>query len=150
MATNPACKSFIPLLSPFIDGELSPDDRKTVEQHLSACKDCTGRVADLRAESGLVRIGLEMAADDVDWSGFSQKVMARITPEKPPLMERIRASFSEMFLYQRGALVSGFAVAAAVAVVATTALLREPTPTAGYAQEQMAVETVKTHPSAHV
>jgi anti-sigma factor RsiW len=150
MANNPACKSFIPQLSAFIDGELSPDERQSVERHLTACKDCTARVADLRAESGLVRIGLEMAADEVDWSGFSQKVMARITPEKPPMFERIKASFSEMFLYQRGTLVSGFAVAAAVAVVATTLLLREPPSTAGYAQDQMAVDTVKTHPSAHV
>lgn len=150
MANNPACKTFIPLLSPFIDGELAPDERQTVERHLTACKDCPGRVADLRAESGLVRIGLEMAADEVDWSGFSQKVLARVTPEKPPLMDRLKASFSEMFLYQRGTLISGMAVAAAVAVVATTVLLRDPASTAGYAQEQMAVDTVKTHPSAHV
>lgn len=147
---NPACKSFIALLSPFIDGELPAAERQTVERHLSACQDCAARVADLRAESGLVRIGLEMAADEVDWTGFSQKVLARITPEKPPLLERMKASLSEMFRYQRGALVSGLAVAAAVAVVATTVLLRDGAPTAGYAQEQMAVETVKTHPAAHV
>lgn len=151
MATNPACKSFIQKLSPFIDGELSPTERQTVERHLAACKDCTGRVADLRAEGGLIRIGLEMAADEVDWSSFSQKVLARVTPEKPPLMERLKASFSEMFLYQRGALVSGFAVAAAVAVIATSVLMGGGTSSsAGYAQDQMAVETVKTHPSARV
>lgn len=150
MANNPACKSFIPLLSPFIDGELSPDERQMVERHMTACRDCMGRVADLRAESGLIRIGLEMAADEVDWSGFSQKVLARVTPAKPPVFERLKATFSEMFLYQRGALISGMAVAAAIAVVATTVLLREPRSTAGYAQDQMAVDTVKTHPSAQV
>ena len=64
MATNPACQTFIPRLSPYIDGELPPAERQAVDTHLSACRDCTGRVADLRAESGLVRLGMEMLADE--------------------------------------------------------------------------------------
>src|SRR4051812_23229801 len=123
MAKNPACQSFIPKLSAFIDGELDPADRQQVEQHLAHCKDCVGRVADLRAESGLIRIGLEMAADEVNWDGFAQKVLAQITPEKPPLFERLRLSLSEMFLYQRGMLISGFAVAAALLLVVGTVVL---------------------------
>lgn len=151
MANNSACQSFIPKLSAFIDGELPPAERQSVEQHVSHCKDCAARVADLRAESGLIRIGLEMAADEVDWSNFSQKVMARITPEKPPLMERLRMSISEMFEHQRAALMSGFAVAAALLVVVGTVVLRpDAQPSAGYAQEQMAVQSVQTDNAAHV
>src|SRR5438874_11419820 len=101
MAANPACKTFVSQLSPYIDGELSADQRTVVERHLSACKDCTMRVSDLRAESGLVRVGMEMLADQVDFKDFAQKVMARVTPEKPPFFERLRISASEMFLYQK-------------------------------------------------
>jgi anti-sigma factor RsiW len=148
MASNPACKSYIPLLSPFIDGELSPAERQTVERHLAACHDCTGRVADLRAESGLVRHGMEMLADEADFTGFAQKVMARVTPEKAPFFERMQLSIQELFLYQRGALVTA---AAAVLVVVMGALLltRSGTP-AGYEAERIAVSKVEVDESADV
>jgi anti-sigma factor RsiW len=150
MAPNPACKTFVPQLSPFLDGELKPDDRVAVERHLAACKDCTMRAADLRAESGLLRVGMEMLADEVDFKDFSQKVMARITPERPPVLERIKISLSEMFTYQRGMMLTSLATAAAVLLVAVPVLLsRESTPL-GYAGERMAVETVKIDESAHV
>jgi anti-sigma factor RsiW len=149
MALNPACQTFIPMLSPYIDGELSPAERVNVERHLAVCHDCAARTADLRAESGLVRVGLDMAADEVDFKGFSQQVMARLTPYRPPLLERLRVSLSEMFLYQRTAMLSSVATAAVVALVASVALLWERTPT-GYARPQMMVESVTTEPGARV
>ena len=142
MAGNPACERFVPLLSPYIDGELSPSERLNVERHLSACKDCTGRAADLRAESGLLRVGLEMAVDEVDFKDFAQKVMARVTPEKPPLLERLRLSLSEMFLYQRTVMLSSLATAAVVMLVAVPLLLRDKHPV-GYGGERMRVRSVQ-------
>jgi hypothetical protein len=129
MASSPACLKSLPLLSPFVDGELSPAERTTLEGHLATCPDCTGRVADLRAEAALVRVGLELAADEVDFSDFAQKVMARVSPYKPPLLERLRVSLSERFTYQRGAMV-GSLVAAGVAlgVVSTALVLRQQQP----------------------
>src|SRR5262249_4703229 len=114
MALNPACQTFIPMLSPFVDGELPPQERVTVERHLNVCRDCTARAADLRAESGLIRHGLDLAADEVDFKDFAQKVMARLTPYKPPLWERLRVSLSEMFLYQRRTMVTSLVTATAV------------------------------------
>ncbi len=149
MPPNAACKSYIPLLSPFIDGELSTSERQNVERHLGACKDCTGRAADLRAEAGLVRVGLDMAADDVDFKDFAQKVMARVTPEKPPLLERLRLSLSEMFTYQKPVMISSFATAAVLALVAVPLLLTDRTPN-GYASEKMMVEKVSTSEDAKV
>jgi anti-sigma factor RsiW len=149
MAGNPACERFIPLLSPYIDGELSPTERVNVERHLSACKQCTGRTADLRAESGLLRVGLEMAVDEVDFKDFAQKVMARITPERPPLLERLKLSLSEMFLYQRTAMFSSLATAAVLTAVAVPLLMRDKAPV-GYAAEHMTVQAVRTYESAKV
>ncbi len=149
MAGNPACERFIPLLSPYIDGELPPTERVNVERHLSACKQCTGRAADLRAESGLLRVGLEMAVDEVDFKDFAQKVMARVTPEKPPVLERLRLSLSEMFLYQRTAMMSSLATAAVVMLVAVPLLMRDKAPT-GYAGERMTVQAVRTYEEAKV
>ena len=148
MASNPACQSYIPLLSPFIDGELSPAQRQTVEQHLAACPQCTARVADLRAESALVRLGMEMLADEADFTGFAQKVMARVTPEKPPVTERWRLAISEIFRYQRGALVTA-AATVAVVVLGVILLTRDGTP-AGYRGERIAVENVQVDESANL
>lgn len=149
MTISQACQSFVAMLSPFIDGELPPADRLTVERHLAACKDCTMRVADLRAESGLLRVGMELAADQVDFKDFSQNVMARITPGRPAFFERMKLSLSEAFLYQRGTLVTALASAAVVALVALPFILREGTPT-GYSSERMAVQSVKADDPVHV
>src|SRR5207247_9137411 len=127
MAPYPACKSFLPQLSPFIDGELSPSERTTLERHLAACKDCTMRVADLRAESGLIRVGMDMLADQVDFKDFAQKVMARVTPEKAPFIERIKLSLSEMFTYQRGMMLTAAASACAVLLVAVPVIMMQQT-----------------------
>lgn len=148
-AANPACQSFIHQLSPYIDGELTPSERAVVERHLSACKSCTALVADLRAESGLIRVGLDMAADEADFSDFAQKVMARITPEKPPLFERFRISVSELFTYERRTFVTIAATAAVVMLVVVPLALRGGTPT-GYAQDVMQVERVSTAENATV
>ncbi|MFP2911820.1 anti-sigma factor family protein [Pyxidicoccus sp. 3LFB2] len=149
MAGNPACERFVPMLSPYVDGELTPAERVNVERHLSACRDCTGRAADLRAESGLLRVGLDMAVDDVDFKDFAQKVMARVTPEKPPLLERMKLALSEMFLYQRTAMISSLATAAVLVLVGLPLLLSDRAPV-GYAAERMTVKSIQPYQNARV
>ena len=149
MAGNPACERFVPMLSPYVDGELTPAERVNVERHLSACRDCTGRAADLRAESGLLRVGLDMAVDDVDFKDFAQKVMARVTPEKPPLLERMKLALSEMFLYQRTAMISSLATAAVLVLVALPLLLSDKAPE-GYGAERMTVKSIQPYQNARV
>ncbi|MFY2563461.1 anti-sigma factor family protein [Corallococcus terminator] len=149
MAGNPACERFVPMLSPYVDGELTPAERVNVERHLGACRDCTGRAADLRAESGLLRVGLDMAVDDVDFKDFAQKVMARVTPEKPPLLERLKLALSEMFLYQRTAMVSSLATAAVLVLVGLPLLLSDKAPV-GYGAERMTVKSIQPYQDARV
>ena len=50
---NPARKKFEPMLSPFVDGELSPSERQQVEQHLAANKESAMQVADLLGAVGV-------------------------------------------------------------------------------------------------
>ena len=149
MAENPACKEYWERLSPYADGELAPSERAVVERHLGNCKDCTTRVADLRAESGLLRLGLEMRADQVDWSGFSQKVMARVSPKPLPFWEGFRLSWRERFEHQRLALFGSLAAVAAAALVVLQLVLRPPVPE-GYAAPRMAVKSVAVDSAAHV
>jgi anti-sigma factor RsiW len=150
MAGNPACERFVPLLSPYIDGELSPAERINVERHLSACRDCASRAADLRAESALLRVGLEMAVDEVDFKDFTQRVMARVTPERPPLLERLRISLSELFLYHRTAMVSSLATAAVLALVVVPLVMNQDDAPMGYGADRMRVRAVRPSEGAKV
>jgi len=151
MATQAACRIFLPLLSPFIDGELSTSDRVSVERHLSACPTCTSRVSDLRAESGLIRVGMEMAADEVDFTDFAQQVMARVTPERLPFWERVKLRMSESWAHQpwRMAAVTGLAVAAVAALVAVPFLRPKSSPQ-GDALQRVQLLSVNVNPDAHV
>jgi anti-sigma factor RsiW len=49
------CHSIDPLVTPFVDGELSDADRRDVEDHLHACAPCHSRVSAERAVHDLVR-----------------------------------------------------------------------------------------------
>ncbi|MFZ5890926.1 MAG: anti-sigma factor family protein [Myxococcota bacterium] len=52
-----SCRGFVPLLEPFVDGELQPEKVVEVEQHLEECSRCVERVRLGRA----VRISLRRA-----------------------------------------------------------------------------------------
>lgn len=140
---NPAREKFLPMLSPYVDGELSPQERQLVEQHLQNNKESAAQVADFRAGDALMRHALDLQADDVDWKKFTDDVMARVTPEKLPLFERLKVQFSEMFLYQRGTFIAGM-VGAAVAIAVTVPVLMKLSATApeGYAGSKVEVQTV--------
>jgi anti-sigma factor (TIGR02949 family) len=51
----PNCWSIDQLITPYVDGELAPADRQTVEQHTRACTPCRARVATEQAVRDLVR-----------------------------------------------------------------------------------------------
>ncbi len=140
---NPAREKFLPLLSPYIDGELSPDERQQVEQHLANNPESAAQVADLRAGDALMRHALEMQGDDVDWKAFTDGVMGQLTPDKLPLLTRLKLTLSELFTYQRGPMLAGLAgAAAAIAIAVPVALKLGAALPAGYGAERVEVQTV--------
>lgn len=143
MGENQACQSFLPLLSAYIDTELTPSQRTQVERHLSACPTCTLRAADLRAESALVRVGLDIVADEVDFKDFPQKVLARVTLERPPFWERVSLWASETLAHERRTVLA----AAAVALLALSPWLWLERAPEGYAQKRLEVQAVSVDPS---
>ena len=147
--TRTDCQSWTPLLSAFIDGELVPARRSELERHLSTCRSCAARVDDLRAASTLIRVGMEMRADEADFSEFDEKVFAKITPERLPWLEAWKLWFSELFTYHRTAMVSSLVAAGIAVLIAVPFALR-----AGQAVEdasrELAVQEVSTVPDAHL
>lgn len=146
---NPARERFLPLLSPYVDGELSVEERRQVEQHLAHNEASARQVADLRAGDALMRHAFELEGDEVDWKAFTDEVMGRLTPEKLPLIERLRLSLSEMFTYQRGPLLAGLAGAAAAVAIAIPVTMRFSTPD-GYGAARVQVQTVAVDTEAKV
>src|SRR5947208_2194911 len=49
------CQRIDPLVTPFIDGQLPGDDRRTVEEHLRVCAPCHSRVVAEQAVHDLIR-----------------------------------------------------------------------------------------------
>jgi hypothetical protein len=146
---NPAREKFLPMLSPYVDGELTPEERQLVEQHLANNKESAAQVADFRAGDALMRHALEMQADSMDWKGFTDDVMAKVTPEKLPFFDRLKLSLSEMFLYQRGPLVAGFVGAAAAVAIAVPVSMKFATPE-GYGASQVKVTNISVEENALV
>lgn len=146
---NPARAKYLPQLSPYVDGELSPQERQELEQHLANNKDSAAQVADFRAADALMRHALELQADEVDWKKFSEEVMARVTPEKLPLFERLRLSLSELFTYQRGPVMAGLVGAAAAVAIAVPLALSMSAPE-GYGAKSVHVQTVSVERDAKV
>lgn len=144
--SNPARAKFLPLLSPYVDGELSPEERQQVEQHLANNPESAAQVADFRAGDALMRHALEMEADDVDWKSFTNDVMGKLTPDKLPLWQRLRLSLSEMFTYQRGPMVAGFVGAMAAILIAVPVSMKLATPD-GYGAAKIQMQAVKTEAS---
>jgi len=143
------CQSWTPLLSAFIDGELVSAQRLELERHLSTCAKCAARADDLRATSTLIRVGMEMRAEEADFSDFADKVFARITPERLPWLERWKLSLSELLTYHRTAMVSSLVAAGIAVLIAVPLALRARQP-AGYASPELAVQLVSTVPDAHL
>ncbi len=140
---NPARSTFEPLLSPYVDGELSPQERQQVEQHLAVNKESAAQVADFRAGDALMRTALDMAADEVDFKAMTNDILARLTPAKLPLLERLKLSLSEMFTYQRGPLLAGaMGAALALSVGIPFAVLRGNAAPEGYANARVEVQRV--------
>jgi len=87
------CRSLLPLLGPYADGELAPDETWTVEKHVATCAVCAKVVADFAATSRLLQSlpAPELSAD------FDARLAARLaditlTPRRARWTDRFRVA----------------------------------------------------------
>lgn len=77
-----SCETVVPLLSPFLDGELDPREEDSVRAHLAGCGRCAGRLESLRAVRSAVRATRpERSGDGLD------SLRARLR-QAPPVPDR--------------------------------------------------------------
>lgn len=115
-----ACRTEImPLLGAFADGELSPDERERVQQHLAGCGDCRARQAFLAAQGAALRERVVARAAErpaADFTRLTERVMARVAAAPP--RSRLGQWSSSMWAAHRAAVTAAgsFAVAACLAL----------------------------------
>ena len=79
----PNCRVIDPLVTPYIDGELSHADRDLVAEHLRACPPCHSRVAAEQAVRALIRAQRTTLASPCASPALRAKC-AELAREKPP------------------------------------------------------------------
>lgn len=138
------CEEFAPLLSAFIDGELTEEERAEVLAHVSECEKCRRLLGELTALHAALG---ELEDEDVP-AGFTEGVMAAVRAEKAamPRMKKPSAWRRWMPMAACAAIV---ALAAAV-TIPRTEMKQETTsaaPDTPAAQEDQAMFSMAAPPS---
>ena len=110
------CEEVVPLLGPLLDTALPDDDRAWVDDHLAGCASCRGRKALLAAQGLALREVVRARGKAADFSGFADRVMARVQNDRSPAP--VTAYGSELWGAHKGA----FAAAGGLALAACLAL----------------------------
>ena len=112
------CTDIVPLLGPLLDGALPDDDRAFVEDHLRGCRSCRDRLAMISAQAQALREALLARTETMDFSGFSDRVMARVRDERVRAAERAPVLGRELWWAHKRV----FAAAGGLALAACMAL----------------------------
>ena len=82
------CEESVPLIGPYLDGELPEEDLVWLEEHLGDCAACTRRKLLLVAQGDAIRERAAARAREADLEGVADAVLARVDREalaRPPL-----------------------------------------------------------------
>jgi hypothetical protein len=83
------CKDIREKLSAYLEGSVSPEERRLIEEHLNSCQECGNNLADLKKAGELVKDLAEV--EPPAW--LTQKIMSRVRAEG----ERKKGIFQKLF-----------------------------------------------------
>jgi anti-sigma factor RsiW len=99
------------MLSAYLDGELTPDEREAVERAAAHDPGLHQSAEALRTVSWAVRRTVEAEAEGADFTGLADRVLAQV-PSAPSWLERLQAAWRRPWIpVGMGALVTAAAVA---------------------------------------
>jgi anti-sigma factor RsiW len=107
------CEESVPLIGPYLDGELPEEDLVWLEEHLSDCDPCTARKNLLVVQAEALRERAAARAREADLAGVADAVLARIDREAPRPVPPLSVWGLEMWGAHRAALSAGAGVALA-------------------------------------
>ncbi|HYZ88583.1 MAG TPA: zf-HC2 domain-containing protein [Myxococcales bacterium] len=111
------CEETVPLLGPWLDGELLDEDRVWVEEHVSECDACGRRKALLAAARDAIRESVARRGASADLSRVADAVLARIEKDRgADNVVRLRVWATEMWRAHRSGVVAAGTLAAAACV----------------------------------
>ncbi len=125
------CEESVPLLGPWMDGELPEEDSAWLAEHVGCCPTCTTRKALLAAQRDALREAVVRRAASADLSRLADAVMAGVEKDRAPAkVLRLRVWGTETWRAHRSGISAGagLAVAACLALVAIFSPLRSDTP----------------------
>ena len=139
------CEEFAPLLSAFVDGELTEEERAEVLAHVSECEKCRRLLGELTALHAALG---ELEDEDVP-AGFTEGVMAAVRAEKAAKKPQTKKRSAWRRWMPMAACAAIVALAAAV-TIPRTAMKQEANdaaPAAPAAQEYQAMFSMAAPPS---
>lgn len=139
------CEEFAPLLSAFVDGELTEEERAEVLAHVSECEKCRRLLGELTALHAALG---ELEDEDVP-AGFTEGVMAAVRAEKAAKKPQTKKRSAWRRWMPMAACAAIVALAAAV-TIPRTAMKQEANdaaPAAPAAQEDQAMFSMAAPPS---
>ena len=139
------CEEFAPLLSAFIDGELTEEERAEVLAHVSECEKCRRLLGELTALHAALG---ELEDEDVP-AGFTEGVMAAMRAEKAAAKPQVKKRSTWRRWMPMAACAAIVALAAAV-TIPRTAMKQEANdaaPAAPAAQEDQVMFSMAAPPS---
>ncbi len=137
---KPECRRIRPLLGPFADGELGPEQTAQVQAHLAGCSACSDELAALNQLHALVRKVEPPSQPDDFWDWQRTRVWRRIRQQRPARQQTWRPTFSFPRL---ATLAGGLVVALVVVVVGWQAIRSSLNTSRRVAQVEAALEKMK-------
>ncbi len=83
------CREFTEMAAAWLDGEVPPEQREQVREHLADCDECARLLEDLSAVDRAVKEQPAAERAESEWADFNRKLMVRIAmdgraPDAPP------------------------------------------------------------------
>jgi len=131
------CEDLAPMLSAYLDGELSDEDRKKVEKHLQTCHSCRQLVSELELTGSLVKDTLSREVPpEPDLTGVWENIETQVCPQ-PSLWQKIKSLVGRPVVWLPAAVAS----AAAASLVFVLPMPREQAPMAISQVESVSSQT---------
>ncbi len=93
------CKKLRKIYPKYTDGELSEQERQSVEEHIRDCPDCTANVSSLGKMRSLLRTAAKIEVSDEYWDTYWDRLEKKL-PDEPAqvtAVSRISGAFAELF-----------------------------------------------------
>ena len=111
------------LLGAYMDGELSPRQRRVIANHLRQCPDCMRQIAEMRRVSSRLQAWPAVPRDMERESSFCEQIMQRLPARRAPVTHVKENRSPLSFLFPAGVVLTGAFVQSAALITAILSIV---------------------------